>query len=179
MLFLDTRTLEYRMIPLPSGSEVLVVDSGVSRQLAGSLYNTRKAECEAAAQALGVAQLRDATDLCALEQLSERLRRRAAHVICENRRVLQAIGADAATFGSLMNESHRSLSCDYEVSVPAVDQLVNWLQQQDGVFGARMTGAGFGGACVALAESGSAPEIARRLLSSAWHSVPSIVVPAG
>jgi galactokinase len=180
MLFLDTRTLEYKMVPLPQESEVLVVDTGVSRELARSLYNTRKAECDAAANELGVAQLRDVSDPSAPEQLSEPLRRRARHVIHENRRVLQAIGADAATFGGLMNESHRSLSCDYEVSVPAVDQIVDWLQHQDGVFGARMTGAGFGGACVALAESGSACEISRHLLSLNWQcSVPSIVVPAG
>ncbi|MBE7940552.1 MULTISPECIES: galactokinase [Ramlibacter] len=154
-LLLDTRSLERRSVPLPAGSAVLVMDSGVARSLAASGYNQRRAECEQAARLLGVASLREVSDVAALQGLPELLRRRARHVVTENARVLRAVDcADAARFGALMNESHASLRDDYEVSTPALDQLVDLLQRQPGVFGARLTGAGFGGACVALCEAG-------------------------
>jgi galactokinase len=162
MLFIDARTLEHRLAPLPAGASLIVVDSGVARKLAGSKYNERRAECEEAARKLGVRALRDVTDPAAVEQLPEPLRRRARHVVQENLRVLEAIaGADAARFGELMNASHASLRDDYEVSIPELDQLVALLRAQPGVFGARLTGAGFGGACVALCRSGQAREAAQ------------------
>lgn len=156
MLYLDTRSLERSLLPLPADSELLVVDSGISRSLAGSKYNERRAECEQAAQALGVRTLRDCADLQAAENLPPPLNRRARHVIGENARVQAARDADAATFGALMNASHRSLSEDYEVSIPALDRLVALLQAEPSVHGAKLTGAGFGGACVALCRSGGA-----------------------
>jgi galactokinase len=159
MLFLDTRTLERRLLPLPDGTEVLVVDSGIARSLAASKYNERRLECEAAARLLAVAALRDVTDAAAAESLPEVLRRRARHVITENHRVLNACrGVGAAQFGLMMNASHASLRDDYEVSIPALDELVAALQAQPAVFGARLTGAGFGGACVALCREGTAAE---------------------
>ena len=165
MLFLDTRTLERRLVAMPASTELLVLDSGLSRSLAASGYNERRAQCEQAAQALGVAALRDVADASALDALPEPLRRRARHVVSENARVLQAAaGVDAATFGGLMNDSHASLRDDYEVSVPALDRLVALLQAEPDVHGARLTGAGFGGACVALCREGRALAIARRVL---------------
>ncbi|WP_298235718.1 galactokinase [uncultured Azohydromonas sp.] len=165
-LFLDTRTLRRQLVPLPEGSSVLVMDSGVARSLATSGYNQRRAECEAAAAALGVPALRDVEYVSAVEQLGdETLRRRARHVVSENQRVLSAAaGCDARGFGTLMNASHASLRDDYEVSVPEVDRLVELLQQHPAVFGARMTGAGWGGACVALCQAGMQEDVARAVL---------------
>ena len=166
MLFLDTRTLDRRLVSLPAGTELLVLDSGISRSLANSGYNERRAQCEQAAAALGVQALRDVTDLTATDALPVPLRRRARHVVSENARVLQAAaGVDAATFGALMDASHASLRDDYEVSVPALDRLVELLQREPGVHGARLTGAGFGGACVALCRAGTASTVARRVLA--------------
>jgi galactokinase len=156
MLFLDTRNRAIRHIALPRHSEVLVVDSGVSRSLAASGYNSRRAECETAARFLGVTSLREVSDIDAAEKLSPPLDRRVRHVVTENARVLAACNADAEAFGRLMNESHASLRDDYAVSHPVVDALVAALQRSDLVFGARMTGAGFGGGLVALAQPGAA-----------------------
>lgn len=155
ILFLDTRTLSRRVMPLPSKAEVVVIDSGVPRTLASSGYNQRRAECEQAAQLLGVKALRDITAPKAVENLPEPLRRRARHVVTENNRVLEVLqGVSSERFGELMNASHASLRDDYEVSVPPLDTLVEMLQKTPGVFGARLTGAGFGGASVALVASG-------------------------
>ena len=167
MLFLDTRTLERRVLPLPAHAEIVVIDSGVPRTLAGSKYNERREECEAAAARLGVPALRDIDDPATADTLPEPLRRRARHVISENNRVLEAAtGICAERFGELMNASHTSLRDDYEVSVPELDQLVELLQQEEAVFGARLTGAGFGGACVALVRAGEGRSVAERVLAS-------------
>ena len=155
-LLLDTRSLERRFVELPADSAVLVLDSGMPRSLAASGYNQRRAECEEAARLLGVRSLREVTDLAALRGLPDLLQRRARHVVSENARVLQAVSCSgAAEFGQLMNASHASLRDDYEVSIPELDRLVALLQAQEGVHGARLTGAGFGGACVALCEAGA------------------------
>lgn len=162
MLFIDTRSLECRPIPFPTNTEILIIDSGESHELAaGSGYNQRRAECEESARILGVKALRDIADPQAVEVLPEPLRRRARHVVTENNRVLEAVKSlPAKRFGELMNASHASQRDDYEVSVPAVDTLAAILQSIPGVFGARLTGGGFGGACVALVESGKATVIA-------------------
>jgi len=165
MLFLDTRSLDRQVIPFPSGAEVVVIDSGVPRTLAGSGYNQRRSECEEAAHLLAVKALRDITDPQAVEELPEPQRRRARHVITEDNRVLEALqGVSAERFGELMNASHASLRDDYEVSVPALDTLVAMLQETPGVFGARLTGAGFGGACVALVAAGKGGAIAQEVI---------------
>ncbi|MEG4197997.1 galactokinase [Microcoleus sp. Pol12A5] len=162
MLLIDTRSLECRPIPFPTNTEILIIDSGESHELAaGSGYNQRRAECEESARILGVKALRDIADPQAVEVLPEPLRRRARHVVTENNRVLEAVKSlPAKRFGELMNASHASQRDDYEVSVPAVDTLAAILQSIPGVFGARLTGGGFGGACVALVESGKAGAIA-------------------
>jgi galactokinase len=168
-LFLDTRTLERRRVPLPRGSGILVLDSGIKRALADSAFNRRRAECEHAAQQLGVRALRDIElgDIAKIEALADPCRRRARHVITENARVMQALDCNgAARFGALMNACHASLKTDFEVSVPALDALVELLQSDHEVYGARLTGAGFGGACVALCQSSALERAAERVLKA-------------
>jgi galactokinase len=163
MLFIDARTLEHHLVPMPPGTELIVVDSGVPRTLAASKYNERRAECEEASRKLGVRALRDVTDPAAVDTLPEPLRRRARHVVLEDLRVLEAAqGVSAERFGELMNASHDSLRDDYEVSIPELDQLVAALRAAPGVLGARLTGAGFGGACVALCRAGGQEKFAAR-----------------
>ena len=157
MLFLDTRSLATEVLSLPAGTEVLVIDSGVARTLAASKYNERRAECEAASRTLGVASLREVADIATLAALDEPYRSRARHVVTENARVLRAIaGIGAPEFGQLMNQSHASLRDDYAVSIDELDILCDLMRAAPGVHGARLTGAGFGGACVALCDAGAA-----------------------
>jgi galactokinase len=167
MLFIDARTLEHRLVQMPEGTELIVIDSGMPRTLAASKYNERRAECEEASRKLGVKALRDVTDPQAVEGLPEPLRRRARHVVLEDLRVLEAAGGvSAERFGELMNASHDSLRDDYEVSIPELDRLVEALRAAPGVLGARLTGAGFGGACVALCRAGQARAAAETALSN-------------
>lgn len=180
LLFLDTRSLERQLLPLPEDSEILVMDSGIPRTLATSGYNQRRAECEQAAQLLGVKALRDITTPAALAPLPEPLLQRARHVVTENNRVLEAVqGVSAERFGQLMNDSHASLRDDYAVSVAGLDRLVEMLQNTPGVWGARLTGAGFGGACVALVKAGKAATIGQSILSqySSTGGTGQILVP--
>jgi galactokinase len=165
LLFLDTYTLDYVQIPVPVGAEIMVIDSGVRRDLAHSGYNQRRSECEQAAKMLGLVSLREVKELSQLQALPSPLQQRARHVFTENQRVLRAKqGVSTIEFGHLMNASHASLRDDYEVSIPALDCLVGLLQQSMGVFGARLTGAGFGGACVALVAAGQGRAIACAVL---------------
>jgi galactokinase len=164
-LFLDARTLATRLWSLPAGAAVVVLDSGVPRSLATSGYNLRRSECEEACVRLGVASLRDVKRLEDVERLPDPWRLRARHVVSENARVLRAAGsADAETLGRLMNASHVSLRDDYEVSIPELDQLVSLLEEHPAVYGAKLTGAGFGGACVAVCDSERIGDIASEVL---------------
>jgi galactokinase len=152
-LLIDCRDLSVTPVPVPAGVSLLVVDSGVRRELAESAYNERVAECRAAAQALGVRSLRDATSEH-VETLSGTLRRRARHVVEENARVLAAASAlheeRLDELGPLFRASHESLRRDYEVSTPELDSLVDIAAATEGVIAARLTGAGFGGCTVNL-----------------------------
>jgi galactokinase len=122
----------------------------VKHELGDSAYRTRVAECAAAARALGVASLRDAT-LDQLSQLDGILLKRARHVITENARVEAfAAAATSEEMGRLLAESHASLRDDYEVSCPEIDFLVETASSVPGVLGARVTGGGFGGSTVNL-----------------------------
>ena len=157
-LFLDTRTLAFERIPLPPTSALLVIDSGVRHSHVSGEYRVRRDECTRAADALGVSSLRDVDvgDMTAINSLPEPLNRRARHVVTENARVLAAVAAlranDPAEVGRLFLASHASMRDDFEVSTPAVDALVETARSVQGVYGARLTGGGFGGAIVALAE---------------------------
>ena len=156
-LLIDCRSLETTAAPLPPGTVVVILDTGTRRGLVDSKYNERQAQCEAAARHFGVAALRDVT-LADFEQraaeLDSLIRRRARHVISENARTLKARAAmqagDAAALGRLMLDSHLSLRDDFEVSSAALDAIVDCANAQAGCYGARMTGAGFGGCAVAL-----------------------------
>ena len=152
---------------LPPDTRAMVLHSGVRRSLASSAYNDRRAECEAAARALGVRALRDVGDVAKTHTLPAPLDRRARHVVTENARVREAAqGVPAERLGALMSASHASLRDDYEVSIEALDVLVECLESQPGVHGARLTGAGFGGACVALANVDRAAEATENALRS-------------
>jgi galactokinase len=168
-LFLDTRSLGYEVIPFPATADLVVIDSGVAHRNAGGDYRTRRAECERAAALLGVAQLRDLTvaDLPRLAELPEPLGRRARHVITENDRVLAAVEAmraeDLPRLGQLFHASHLSMRDDYEVSIPEIDLLVELAGREPEVFGARLTGGGFGGSVVILARRGCGLALAMRI----------------
>jgi galactokinase len=158
-LLIDCQSLEVLEVPVPEGADICIIDPGQSRSLAGSAYGDRRADCVAAEQRIG--PLRKAT-LDAVASLEDPVvRRRARHVVTENRRVLDAAKAlrrgDWATVGAAMLASHRSLRDDFEVSTPVLDGLVDRLVRTDGVHGARLTGAGFGGCVVALCEPGALP----------------------
>ncbi len=157
-LLIDCRSLDARPVPLPAGVAVMIVHSRVKRGLVESEYNTRRRQCEAAARHYGVKALRD-VDLPTLDAraggLDALTLRRARHVVTENRRTLDAAGAlacgDLVALGALMADSHASMRDDFEITVPAIDQLVAIAQQAIGPEGgARMTGGGFGGCIVAL-----------------------------
>ena len=167
-LFLDTRTLERRAVPLPAGSAVLVIDSGVARSLAASGYNQRRAECEQAARCWASPPC--ATSATWIARRAAARAARAPRAPCRHRERARAARAaecrDAAAFGELMNASHASLRDDYEVSMPELDPLVRWLQAEEGVLGARLTGAGFGGACVALCGSDALQQVAANVLAA-------------
>jgi galactokinase len=157
LLLLDCRSEQVTPVPLPPGAAVFAVHSGESRALAGSAYAARREECHAAEAEIG--PLRDATSADVAGLADPLLRRRARHVVGENARVTAFVDAltsgDLRQAGACMVESHRSLRDDYEVSTPALDALVERLLAVPGVWGARLTGAGFGGAVVALADPGA------------------------
>jgi len=164
-LFVDARTLEARLWSLPAGTAVLVIDSGVPRSRVPSKVGERRSECEEACARLGVASLRDVRRLATVESLPDPWRRRARHVVSENDRVVRAVaGADGARLGRLMNESHASLRDDYEVSLVEVDRLVSLLQEHPAVHGAKWTGAGLGGACVAICAADRIADVAAEVL---------------
>ena len=156
-LLMDCRALSLEPVPLPPGTAVVVMDTKTPRGLVNSAYNQRRAECEQAAEMLGVPALRDA-DLAGLERQADALGpvvfRRARHVISENERTLLAAEAmragDAVELGRLMSASHDSLRDDYEVTSHTLDTMVDSARRQSGCLGARMTGAGFGGCAIAL-----------------------------
>ncbi len=154
-LFLDTQDLTTELVDLPVDERVAIIHCGVAHKLTEGGYNTRRSECEAACQALGVANLRAVSmdGLDRVDALPEPLNRRARHVVTENQRVLDGVaalrGGDMARFGALMNDSHRSQRDDYEVSIPEIDALADSAQRH-GAIGARLTGGGFGGSIVAL-----------------------------
>ncbi len=152
-LLVDFDTLRTEQVPVPEGAVVTVVDSGTARRLDATAYATRRAECEAAAGFVG-RPLGRASPADAERVADPLLRRRARHVTTETARVRAFARAlervDLVEAGRLMTESHRSLADDFEVSTAALDELVERLCSTPGVYGARLTGAGFGGCVVAL-----------------------------
>jgi len=173
-LLLDCGELGAEPIRLPPTLAVGVVHSGVRRTLAASAYADRRAGCEAAARRLGRATLRDAT----IEEVRDDPL--ARHVVTENQRVLAAASAlrdgDAATLGGLLVESHASLRDDFAVSTPELDLLVELLVDE-GAYGARLTGAGFGGCVVALTRPEDRAAVLRRAGDRYRHRTGRVPVP--
>lgn len=172
-LMLDCRSLHYLALPLFPHAQFVVCNSMVKHNNAAGEYNARRADCEAATQILArhVPDVRSLRDVSAadLERLSAflpgLLHKRCRHVIGENARVSEAGRAlaqcDPETFGHVMGESHRSLREDYEVSCAELDLLVELACRSKGVYGARMTGGGFGGCTISLVHRDHVEEFAR------------------
>ena len=187
-LLIDATAGITRHVAMPTGIELVVIDSGVHHSHAAGDYRTRKAECDAACASLGVATLREAEALSDLDAriaaLPPPLDARVRHVVSENARVRLAVAAmeagDTARLGAVLNQGHASLRDDYAVSVPAVDRLVEMAQAHSAILGARLTGGGFGGAIVALAASGRGHEAASAIASAyaAEGHHPTVLVPA-
>ncbi len=154
---IDCTTREVTALAIPGDWSIWVIDSGTRRDLRDSEYADRRRQAEAAAALVGPLPDATAADITAINDPT--IRRRARHVHAESRRVLDFAGAmtagDARVAGELMDESHRSLRDDFEVSIPALDDLCEELRSMPGVHGARLTGAGFGGCVVALADEGA------------------------
>ena len=172
-MLLDCESLEVRQVQVPGDSEIVVIHCGITREVATSAYAERQRQCAAAEHEIGSLRQRSAWEV---DRIRDPLvRRRARHVVSENSRVLAFAGAlehaDLRQAGNLMNDSHRSLAIDFEVSIRELDELVTWLQSLPDVFGARLTGAGFGGCAVALAR----PGVLSRLLNNRnyWIMRPS------
>jgi galactokinase len=164
-LLIDCRDLNTKQIPLPTEAQLVILDTATRRGLVDSAYNERRAQCEAVACHFNANALRDVTSDQLLDKagiLNIQLYQRANHVISENERVLEAVQAlqdgDLAVLGKLMNASHTSLRDDFEVSREEMDQMVAIAQSQPGCYGARLTGAGFGGCVIALVEKGAVEE---------------------
>lgn len=169
-ILLDTNTLKYEMVPVKLGDyAVVIMNTNKRRELADSKYNERRSECEEA-----LARLQKKLDIQSLGELDDAtfeantnligddtLIRRARHAVTENQRTLIAKteleNGNLAAFGKLLNASHHSLRYDYEVTGIELDTLVDAAKKQDGVLGARMTGAGFGGCAIALVKEETIP----------------------
>ncbi len=174
-LFLDCQSLDYEYVALPASARLLICDTGVKRELTSSAYNRRMQECLYAVKLLshhypGIKSLRDIS----IQQfhnaksfLDPLTGKRAGHVVSENQRVLDSVIAlkqgNMSEFGKLMYQSHLSLKLDFEVSCPELDAVVDICAEGDGVYGARMTGAGFGGSAICLVDEHNVEEVKTRL----------------
>jgi len=174
-LMLDCRSLEFELLPIPPDVRLMVCNTMVKHEHASGGYNTRRRECEEGLRTLaevlpGIRALRDVT-LDELERHRSRLDpviyKRVRHVVTENERVKKAArlleAGDVAAFGRLMADSHRSLRDDYEVSIAELDLMVELASGQVGVYGARMTGGGFGGCTINLVEADHTEEVRQKL----------------
>jgi galactokinase len=174
-LMLDCRSLDFRLLPIPGYVRLMVCNTMVRHEHASGGYNERRHQCEEGLRALrevvpGIQALRDIT-LDKLNQhrdcLSPIIYKRVRHVVTENDRVMTAATAlekgDLAMFGRLMAESHRSLRDDYEVSIAELDLMVELASGQPGVYGARMTGGGFGGCTINLVDTAHAEKVQQEL----------------
>jgi len=189
-VFFDCRSLEVERIPVPPEVRFVIVQSGVKHALSDGAYNDRRAECEEAAQILGVGKLREALPamLDAAEHDGRLLGaplRRARHVVGENARVAAAVEAlragDLVMVGGLMNESHESSRTLFENSCEELDFLASAAREVPGCLGARLTGGGFGGAVLALVRGGTEEEFVKSIgdrAAAAWGRVPQTLVTA-
>src|SRR5690606_26511617 len=156
---IDCRTLDTDAVPLPDEVLVVILDTATRRELSGSAYNERRVQCEAAAKHFGVEALRDLTPAefdAGVAGLDPVAAARGRHVVRENARTLEAAEVmrrgDARRLGELMADSHQSLRDDFAVSNEPLDVMVEVASGHPACFGARMTGAGFGGCAVAIVD---------------------------
>ena len=187
-LMLDCRSLQFELISIPDSAKLVICNTGVKHKHAGGEYNRRREECEAAVSALkqalpSIHALRDVRkeDLDRHRTLlTEVALKRARHVVSENARVLDAAAAlragDLLKVGAAMNESHKSLRDDYEVSCAELDLMVDLAHQQQGVYGARMTGGGFGGSTVNLVDARHADAFAKNI-GKAYQAETNLAAP--
>jgi galactokinase len=176
-LYLDTATLEWEAVPLPPDVAIIVADSQEPRELAGSAYNDRRNACQQAVKALqnalpGITSLRDVSPdqyKRYAQTLPEKIRMRGQHVVEEIARVEKSVrllkAGDITGFGKLMVQGHESLRDLYEVSTPELNALVEIALAQPGCYGARLTGAGFGGCTVNLVQDDQAEAFIRNVES--------------
>jgi galactokinase len=168
--FIDCREMSVDHVPLDGKISVIIANSNVKHALVGGEYNQLRADCEAAAHALGVPFLRDAsTEMLKAhrDEMADRIFRRGLHITGENERVLEGCDAlrkgNLARFGELMFISHESSRVNFENSCPELDRLVEAARQTPGVLGARLSGGGFGGATINLVEKGREEEVVKAL----------------
>ena len=195
-IFLDTNTLQFEYAPVILPEEVIVItNSCVKHSLVGSAYNDRRRECETA-----LSDLQKVTDIKALGELSEEAfeaskdaimdpvcRKRAKHAVYENQRTIHALEAlkknDIAEFGRLINESHKSLRDDYEVSCEECDILAELAWSVPGVLGSRITGGGFGGCTVSIVRKDAVEQfkevISKEYLARTGHQAEIYVAQVG
>jgi galactokinase len=171
--FIDCRTTEVGHVPLDGKVSVILANSNMKHALVGGEYNERRSDCEAAAHALGVAFLRDASSemlRARKSELADRIYRRALHITGENERVLEGSDllrkGDITRFGELMFISHESSRINFENSCPELDRLVAAARKTPGVYGARLSGGGFGGATINLVERGREAEVVKALTAA-------------
>ena len=190
LLMLDCRSLEHRLLRVPEHVRLVICNTMVKHANAAGEYNTRRAQCEEGVRLLSqefpaLSSLRDLSleDFERSRVLPPAIQKRCRHVISENRRVLAAAAAleksDLGSFGDLMSESHHSLRDDYEVSSPELDLMVELANQAPGVYGARMTGGGFGGCTINLVAAEAVVEFQNRVAHAYQAStgiVPEIYV---
>ncbi|MBE0670670.1 MAG: galactokinase [Anaerolineales bacterium] len=165
-LFLDCRSLEIQHAPLPKSVSIVILDTSTRRGLVDSAYNERRSQCEEAARWFGVKALRDVSveefNKRSKDGLNELAAKRARHIVTENTRVLEALevmkAGNVKRLGELFIASHNSLRDDFEVTNEALNVMVDCALEQKSCYGARMTGAGFGGCAVALVKEENATE---------------------
>jgi len=168
-LLIDCRSLDRQLIPVPPRVDIVVADTGRRRGLLDSQYNLRRQECREGARLLGVPSLRSLSPKELTKRRSDlppTIYRRVRHVVSENQRALEAAEAlrgDLEAFGRLMYDSHHSLRYDFEVSCPELDILVEAARKVSGVYGSRLTGAGFGGCTVSLVTREAVSEFQARV----------------
>ncbi|HJQ70622.1 MAG TPA: galactokinase [Blastocatellia bacterium] len=184
-LLLDCRSLDHRSAPIPDHARLVICNTMVKHEIARGEYNTRRAECEEGVRYLsrklpGITALRDVTQ-ADLNRYGDHLPRvvykRCRHVITENARVIAAAAAlsegDLMEFGRLMYKSHLSLREDYEVSSPELDTMVRLAGQADGVYGARMTGGGFGGCTINIVKADKVDDF-KRVIATGYERATGI-----
>jgi galactokinase len=171
--FIDCRTNEVGHVPLDGKVSVILANSNAKHALVSGEYNERRSDCEAAAHALGVPFLRDATTemlKARKSEMADRIYRRALHITGEDERVLEGCDAlrkgDFVRFGQLMFASHESSVTNFENSCPELDRLVDAARKTPGVYGARLSGGGFGGATINVVEKGREEEIVKALTAA-------------